>query len=335
MQQDATQQIFKCFVVMPFSATEHTLNGRTIQVSEEQWTHVYTHWIKKAVESFGPYKFRCFRSPAQPGNFVRGIVRDLFDADIVIADLTGCKANVYYELGIRHGLETGTIMITQDLAGVPSDLKGYYTFQYRYSSEHHEYDRYYQEFERDLHEKMQYIFDNLNPSDNPVSDFLGRPNEHLRQSFEEEKNELVFIAELFRQVARRNFDLCVALQKLAKTEEAPEDGPALIFDFFPFDLLLSRLVNTRWHVMPMQILQSLNDALHSIRLLFLPVHQGWEIMCINPTSEANRHFFDLVDAVVESRAKNEDELLGAIVEATKKLDFSVSYKPRATTLDKK
>jgi hypothetical protein len=194
MADVATQQIFKCFVIMPFSDTEHERDGQKFQIKADQWTHIFTHWIKKAVESFGPFKFQCVRSPAQPGNFIKGIVRDLYDSDIVIADLTGSKGNVYYELGIRHGLETGTIMITQDMTAVPTDLRGYYTFQYRYASEHHEYEKCFGDFERQLHEKMSYIFENLSPSDNPVSDFLGHTNEYLRQTFDQERNDLVFLA---------------------------------------------------------------------------------------------------------------------------------------------
>ena len=226
---------------------EHEREGKRVPISKEEWAHIYSAWIKKAVESFTPHKFRCVRSPAAPGNFIRGIVRDLYDSDIVIADLTGSRANVYYELGIRHAMETGTIMITQDLASVPSDLHGYYTFQYHYTSEHHEYARAYADFEEQLHDKMVYIFDNLNPSDNPVSDFLGHSNEYLRQSFEGERNELVLLAKLLQDAVLHNYDLCDTIVKLATTGEHPEGAPPLVFDFFPFDLLLSRLVNTQWH----------------------------------------------------------------------------------------
>jgi|GEM_PF-2535194 len=332
---EATQQVFKCFVIMPFSETRHVRVGREHVITETQWNHIFEHWIKKAVESFSSQRFRCVRSAAAPGNFIKGIVRDLYDSDIVIADLTGSKPNVYYELGIRHALDTGTIMVTQSLESVPSDLRGYYRFQYDYASEHHEYERMYGEFERHLHEKIAYIFDNLNPSDNPVSDFLGHPNEHLRHSFEQEKAELLFISNLFRDVVRHNFELCEALLKVKSTGELPDDCVAMVFDFYPFDLLLSRVVNTRWEVMPMQTIQTLNNALQTMRIMFLPVHQGWQILRINPTSEANEEFFELVEAVVAGRVDNERDVLDNFVKAVSEMDFSVTFRPRAEVLKEK
>jgi hypothetical protein len=221
------------------------------------------------------------------------------------------------------------------LASVSSDLRGYYTFQYHYTSEHHEYHRLYAEFERQLHEKISYIFENLNPSDNPVSDFLGHPNDYLRQHFDQERDELVLLAGLFRDVVMHNYELCETILKLAETGKHPEDGPALIFDFFPFDLLLSRLVNTRWRLMPMQTIQKFNEAVQEIRRMFLPVHQVWHILRINPTSEANVDFLDLVRAVIASRRENEKELLEAVVDGVEKTDFSISFTPRAETIRKR
>jgi hypothetical protein len=335
MPGEAMQQVFKCFVIMPFSSTEHEREGKRVSISKEEWAHIYSAWIKKAVESFTPHKFRCVRSPAAPGNFIRGIVRDLYDSDIVIADLTGSRANVYYELGIRHAMETGTIMITQDLASVPSDLHGYYTFQYHYTSEHHEYARAYADFEEQLHDKMVYIFDNLNPSDNPVSDFLGHSNEYLRQSFEGERNELVLLAKLLQDAVLHNYDLCDTIVKLATTGEHPEGAPPLVFDFFPFDLLLSRLVNTQWHFMPMQTILKFNELLQSIRRLFLPVHQGWQVLRINPTSEANEDFLGLVKAVLATRAENEREILEGIIKGAEGVVFTIDFTPRVEALREK
>lgn len=332
MADAAGQQIFKCFVIMPFSDTEHDHDGQKVRIVADEWTHIFTHWIKKAVESFAPYKFQCVRSPAQPGNFIKGIVRDLSDSDIVIADLTGSKANVYYELGIRHGLETGTIMITQDLSAVPTDLRGYYTFEYRYTGEYHQYDQRFADFERQLHEKMAYIFDNLSPSDNPVSDFLGHSNEYLRQTFEQERNDLVFLAELFRDTVNHHQRFCESLVHLADKGELPDDSVMLISDPFPFDLLLMRLINTRWRVMPMQTLQTLNEVFQDIRHLFLAVHQGWEILRINPTSEMNTHFFDMVRAAAGTRGEEQRKILDDAIEAAKSMDYSVTFTPKAEVL---
>jgi hypothetical protein len=95
---------------MPFSNTEHGPENDRRRITEAQWSHIFEHWIKRAAESFQPAKIVCKRSPTKPGNFVKGIVADLDSSDLVIADLTGAKPNVYYELGIRHALRVGALI---------------------------------------------------------------------------------------------------------------------------------------------------------------------------------------------------------------------------------
>ena len=163
-----------CFVVMPFSETVHGESSDKRTITKKQWDHIYDKWIKRAVESYRPTRFNCKRSPATPGNFVKGIISDLGNAELVIADLTGGKPNVYYELGIRHTLRTGTIITTQHLSALPSDLSGYYAFEYTYSEKDFEYDALYAQFENELHAKIRSLEETDNLSDSPVSDFLER-----------------------------------------------------------------------------------------------------------------------------------------------------------------
>ena len=79
----------KCFVIMPFSETTHTKEEKETKINAEQWTFIFNNWIKKAVESYPSYKIECKRSSATPGYFVKGIVKDIYDSAIAIADLTG------------------------------------------------------------------------------------------------------------------------------------------------------------------------------------------------------------------------------------------------------
>ncbi|MES2693611.1 MAG: hypothetical protein V4773_09065 [Verrucomicrobiota bacterium] len=44
-------------------------------------------------------------------------------ADIVIADMTGQNANVFYEVGFAHGLDKLCILLTQNSGDIPFDLK--------------------------------------------------------------------------------------------------------------------------------------------------------------------------------------------------------------------
>lgn len=164
-----------CFVIMPFSDTVFIRNNEKIIVSSDEWDFIFSEWIKKAVESFGN-KISCKRSPLAPGNFIKGIVKNISLADITIADLTGGKPNVYYELGIRHSLRNGTIIITQNFSDLPSDLKSYYCFEYEYSSAAHKYQSSYTKFEGNIHKYINHILVNNYPADNPISDYLELDN---------------------------------------------------------------------------------------------------------------------------------------------------------------
>jgi hypothetical protein len=317
---------------MPFSTTIHENKCTKITITEEQWTHIFERWIKRAVESFKPHQFQCVRSAPEPGNFIKGIVHDLFESDIVIADLTGSRPNVYYELGIRHGLETGTIIITQDWKSVPSDLRAYYAFRYDYTVEHHLYDVSFASFEKQMHEKLSSIFRRLNPSDNPVSDFLGHQSDYIEYRFQEEKREIVFLIHLFRDIIQHELSLCESLLYLKKHGKLKRGGPALLMDFYPFDLLLGRLVNTRWHHIPMDLLEQLNNLIHQTRRSFLPIHQGWHILRINPTSEANKDFFDLVEAVLLNKGNDYRRAVNEIVNTLENLRFEINFTPRKFSL---
>lgn len=157
---------------MPFSETVTEINGEKISISGEEWDHFYERWIKRAIETYPSAKIECSRSTATPGNFVKGIVNNLMESDLVIADLTGQKGNVFYELGIRNALKTGTIIIAQSLNSIPSDLASYYCFVYNYTGKSFNYEKLYGPFEKQLHELIDSISKNKNYPDSPVSDFI-------------------------------------------------------------------------------------------------------------------------------------------------------------------
>ena len=63
-------------------------------------------------------------------NILKGIIRNIAVADLIIADVTAQNANVYYELGIAHTLSKPTIQIVQDIGDVPFDLRPYHVHTY-------------------------------------------------------------------------------------------------------------------------------------------------------------------------------------------------------------
>lgn len=98
-----------CFVLMPFD-----------NCYKEVYHEVYQP-VCKANE------ITCWRvdEVKRPGSITKDIIEGIFDADIIIADLTSRNPNVFYELGIAHAVGNKTIMIAQSLKDVPFDIASY------------------------------------------------------------------------------------------------------------------------------------------------------------------------------------------------------------------
>jgi hypothetical protein len=51
------------------------------------------------------------------------ILAGIEESRVVVADVTGRNANVFYELGIAHVRKDATVLVTQDIQDVPFDLR--------------------------------------------------------------------------------------------------------------------------------------------------------------------------------------------------------------------
>jgi len=147
-----------CFVIMPFS--------QTASCTEDEWTKVFETIFKPAIENAG-LGYECRRSVATRGNIVGGILRDLNDAHVILADLTDRNANVFYELGVRHALTNRTIIVAQRREHIPFDLQSYASHVYNWKSEAGKHD-----FASTIKRVLEEIDVNPERPDNPVSDFL-------------------------------------------------------------------------------------------------------------------------------------------------------------------
>ena len=116
----------KCFVIMPFSETKTC----TEKTGEGSWEAIFEDFIKPVVEKT-KYNYSCFKNDQYVGSIIKNIIENLNSADLVVADLTDCNPNVFYELGVRHTLNRPTILITQNLQEVPFDLKNYFCIEYK------------------------------------------------------------------------------------------------------------------------------------------------------------------------------------------------------------
>ncbi len=105
-----------CFVLMPFGVkTDDT--GR--QVNFDQ---VYAEIIEPAIRSAGLEPIRADHETTG-GIIHKAMFERLMLCDYAVADLTGANANVFYELGIRHGIRPhSTVLIFAHATRLPFDV---------------------------------------------------------------------------------------------------------------------------------------------------------------------------------------------------------------------
>ena len=108
-----------CFTLMPFGEPDNL-------------QQVYRNHVFPVVQACN---LRCERADDIYG--VQGIMQSIweaiFQARVIIAEMTGSNANVFYELGIAHTLGKPVIMITQSMDFIPFDLRHLRCIVYRYT----------------------------------------------------------------------------------------------------------------------------------------------------------------------------------------------------------
>ena len=102
------------FVLMPFASA---------------FNDIYKNLIKEPLERVGFTVVRADDILSQQ-NILRDIIDSIANSDLIIADLTDINPNVFYELGIAHALDKPVLLLTQDIAEVPFDLKSYRILEY-------------------------------------------------------------------------------------------------------------------------------------------------------------------------------------------------------------
>lgn len=155
-----------CFVIMPFGGDD--LERR------KHFLGVYTTIIAPAATRLGLMVKRADLAK-EPGNITVDIIRDLAAAAVVVADLTGANANVFFELGIRHVLrKSGTVHIADNSVQLPFDVASYRVINY--STDLSEIEASISEISAAIKRRL----DQPDRSDNPVHDTLrGLPINYL------------------------------------------------------------------------------------------------------------------------------------------------------------
>ena len=91
---------------------------------EKAFDWVYDDMIRPPFEDAGYDIVRADDITSQQ-NIIKSIVVGIHDADLIVADLSGLNANVFYELGIAHAKGKDVVLLSQDLANAPFNLRSY------------------------------------------------------------------------------------------------------------------------------------------------------------------------------------------------------------------
>ncbi len=158
------------FVIMPVSTTA--------SAKEEDWTGIFDHVFRPAIEECG---YLCSRAIPSTGNLIKTIVEKIANATIVLADVTDQNPNVFYELGVRHTINRRTIIVTQDQQFIPSDLQGYWNLQYGIKPAE------VAEFKKEISRIILEIESDPSKNDSPVSEFLNHEDRSISRYVQHEK----------------------------------------------------------------------------------------------------------------------------------------------------
>jgi hypothetical protein len=162
----------QCFVVSPI--------GERGTERFETFRDVLDRLIRPAIENSN-IGLKVIRADDihRPGSFIRDVLEYLASAYLVVVDLTGQNANVFYELGVRHALSPRTILIARQESDIPADLREYRTLIYSGSAADDDV------FKQNLRNYLDEIEKTPDLPDNPVLSWLNPPRipDDLRKSF--------------------------------------------------------------------------------------------------------------------------------------------------------
>jgi len=109
---------------MPFGEKKD-VDGNDIDFDD-----IYRFFFKKAVEDVDIECIRCDEIE-EAGSIHEKMFEHIYQADVVVVDITTANANVYYELGVRHALAPGvTILIRRKGTTIPFNIQGLQVVEY-------------------------------------------------------------------------------------------------------------------------------------------------------------------------------------------------------------
>lgn len=114
----------RCFVIMPFG---------------EPFDRYYRNIFVPAIVQAGLEPVRA-DSISRPSEITQDIWRNVQDATVLVADLTGRNTNVAYEVGLAHAVGQPVILVADEIGNVPFDLRSLRILLYDKNNEQWGYD---------------------------------------------------------------------------------------------------------------------------------------------------------------------------------------------------
>ena len=107
-----TEQEKKCFIITPIGSESDPIRRHIEGIIEAA--------IRPALGD--KYELIVAHKIYEPGSITKQVISEIYNAELVIANLTNRNPNVMYELAFRHSLGKAAIMIAESGTNLPSDI---------------------------------------------------------------------------------------------------------------------------------------------------------------------------------------------------------------------
>lgn len=108
--------------------TTHSEEAERYGGDAQHWHHVLETIFVPAIEQAG---FQAIRPKASGSDMIHGqIIKHLYEADMVLCDLSGHNPNVFFELGVRTSLNLPVALVRDEHTSLPFDTSGLNTHAY-------------------------------------------------------------------------------------------------------------------------------------------------------------------------------------------------------------
>ena len=110
-----------CFVISPIGSSGTDVRNRADKL--------FDYMIDPTVEEYG-YEAKRSDHIDEPGIITSQIIEEIVESELVVADLTGSNANVFYELALRHAIQKPCIQLIDANESIPFDVSATRVIQF-------------------------------------------------------------------------------------------------------------------------------------------------------------------------------------------------------------